>query len=148
MMISGCLRIWIWFDKWIFITCQIKPSTMCYLFSNINSFLTFTTVQPMDLEEEIAKFRFYIFWYMFVGLKLIASGEIGGTFPGTAWLIILLNYCMYYQRMTPSWTALKIYLSLIGIIFLRSWSSLSTSLTWCVKANFSASLTLWIAPYI
>lgn len=57
----------------------------------MNYGLTLITVQPIDLAEEIAKLRFSILWYGFVGLRFIASGEIGGTFPGTAALIILLN---------------------------------------------------------
>ena len=64
--------------------CQIRPKIICYLFSRINSGLTFTTMHPIDLAEPIAKLRFYILWYMFVGVKFIAYGEIGGTFPGTA----------------------------------------------------------------
>jgi len=52
---------------------------------------TLITVQPIDLAEEIAKLRFSILWYGLVGFRLIASGEIGGTLPGTAALIILLN---------------------------------------------------------
>lgn len=44
----------------------------------------------MDLADSIAKFKFSILWYMFVGWMLMASGEIGGTRPGTALLISLL----------------------------------------------------------
>ena len=40
----------------------------------------------------MAKFRFSILWYIVAGVMLIASGEMGGTLPGTALLISLLGY--------------------------------------------------------
>lgn len=39
----------------------------------------------------MAKFRFSILWYIVAGVMLIASGEMGGTLPGTALLISLLD---------------------------------------------------------
>lgn len=46
---------------------------------------------------------------------LIASGEIGGTRPGTALLINLLHLLKtLYHRMIPSCTASKIFFDEIG----------------------------------
>lgn len=33
---------------------------------------TFITVQPIDFADEIAKFKFSILWYVFVGFRFIA----------------------------------------------------------------------------
>lgn len=74
-----------------FIICHTSPRTICYLFYIMNSGLTLITIQPIDLAEEIAKFKFSNFWYTFLILELIAWGDIGGTFELTAALISLLN---------------------------------------------------------
>jgi hypothetical protein len=67
------------------------------------------------------------------GAKLIASGEMGGTFPETAALIILLNKKNSYQKIIPSWNSSKILSGEIGILFFMSLSSLSVSLTCLVN---------------
>lgn len=59
--------------------CQMSPSTMCSLFSMMNSGCTLTTMQPIDLADSIAKFRFSILWYVVAGLRLMAAGAMGGT---------------------------------------------------------------------
>jgi len=38
----------------------MSPSTICSLFSIINYGLALITVHPIDLADEIAKFKFYI----------------------------------------------------------------------------------------
>lgn len=43
-------------------SCQMRPNTMCSRFSMMNSDLRLMTVHPMDLAEEIAKFKFSILW--------------------------------------------------------------------------------------
>lgn len=49
------------------------------------------TTQPIERADSIARFKFSNLWYIVAGVKLIASGEIGGTLPGTALLMSLLN---------------------------------------------------------
>ena len=76
----------------------------------------------------------------------MASGEMGGTFPGTAALMILLNYLNHYQSTIPSWTPSKISSAGIGSLFLISGSSFSVSFTWLVNASFSEARIVWIMP--
>ena len=53
------------------------------------------TTQPIERADSIAKFKFSILWYIVAGVMFIASGEIGGTLPGTALLINLLSQRKY-----------------------------------------------------
>lgn len=56
----------------------------------MNCGLRLITTQPIERADSIAKFKFSILWYIVAGVMLMASGEIGGTLPGTALLISLL----------------------------------------------------------
>ena len=73
------------------IICQIKPRMMCSRFYKMNWGWMLTTVHPIALADSIAKFRFSILWYTFAQWRLIAAGEMGGTFPKTAALMSLLT---------------------------------------------------------
>lgn len=127
--------------------CQINPNTICYLFYIMNWGCKFTTIQPIERADSIAKFKFSILWYMFVGWMLIAYGEIGGTLPGTALFISLLNEYINYQRMIPSWTASKMFLAEMGKKCPTSLSLYKTELTWLENAYFYESKTVWITPW-
>ncbi len=70
--------------------CQINPNTICSLFYKTNWGFRLITTQPIERADSIAKFKFSILWYIVAGVMFIASGEIGGTRPGTALLISLL----------------------------------------------------------
>ena len=65
----------------------------------MNCGLRLITTQPMERADSMARFRFSILWYMVAGVMLMASGEMGGTLPGTALLISLLDK----QRITRGW---------------------------------------------
>lgn len=128
--------------------CHIRPRTICSRFSITNWGLRFTTTQPIERADSMAKFRFSILWYIVAGVMLIASGEIGGTLPGTALLMSLLDYDNVYQRMIPSWTASKMFLEEMGRKCPMSLSPSRTELTWLEKAYFSESSTVWMVPCV
>ena len=62
---------------------------MCSFFSMMELAWMLTTMQPMDLADEMARFRFSDFWKMFSGCALLMA--ISGTVPGTATLMNLLR---------------------------------------------------------
>jgi len=107
------------------------------------------TTQPIERADSIARLRFSILWYIVAGLIFIASGEIGGTRPGTALFINLLHIKKtLYQRIIPSCTTSKIFFDEIGKKCPISLSPYKTMLTWLEKASFSDSRTVWITPWI
>lgn len=106
------------------------------------------TTQPIERADSMARLRFYILWYIVAGVMLMASGEIGGTRPGTALLISLLHITkIHYQRIIPSWTASKIFFDEMGKKWPISLSLSNTILTWLEKAYFYDSRTVWMTPW-
>lgn len=86
------LPMWIYFNaKVTLIICQISPKTMCSRFYMMNCGFKLITTHPIERADSIARFRFSILWYMVAGAMLMAYGEMGGTLPGTALLMSLLD---------------------------------------------------------
>lgn len=87
-------------------TCQSNPNMICYFLSVIKFCVILTTVHPIDLAEDMAKFKFSAFWKIFNGCFLLIDNS--GMVPGTATLINLLNtkwltITKYHQQLHLSY---------------------------------------------
>ena len=148
---SGCLFIVNWFERWIYLISHLpwwsaKSNPSKYVISSpwwtrvehsqpYNQWISQTQL-PSSSSPFCGKWSKEQGWWLLVKLEALCPEQLHWS--------AYLNMTIQYHKMIPSSRASKICSWGMGNLFLRSWSSFKTSLTWLVKASFSELRTVWI----